>query len=75
MQLRAAREVSGKTQVQVAKEAQISESQYQNIEYDKCEPGVRTAIRIAKALNSTVENLFGAATPDKKKEPDGNPAK
>jgi putative transcriptional regulator len=75
MQLRAAREVSGKTQAQVAKEAQISESQYQNIEYDKCEPGVRTAIRIAKALNSTVENLFGAATPDKKKEPDGNPAK
>ena len=75
MQLRAARQVCGKTQAQVAKEAQISESQYQNIEYDKCEPGVRTAIRIAKALNSTVENLFGAATPDKKKEPDGNPAK
>ena len=50
MQLRAAREVSGKTQAQVAKEAQISESQYQNIEYDKCEPGIRTAIRIADVL-------------------------
>ncbi|MCD4835644.1 helix-turn-helix domain-containing protein [Phocea massiliensis] len=72
MQLRAAREASGKTQAQVAKLAKISESQYQNIEYDKSEPGVRTAIRIARVLNSTVENLFGAATPDK---PDGNPAK
>lgn len=63
MQLRAAREASSKTQAQVAKEAGISEAQYQNIEYDKNEPRVRTAIRIAKALNSTVEQLFGAATP------------
>ena len=65
MQLRAAREASGKTQAQVAKETGISETQYQNIEYDKCEPGVRTAIRIARSLNSTVEELFGAATPEK----------
>lgn len=63
MQLRAAREASSKTQAQVAKEAGISEAQYQNIEYDKNEPRVRTAIRIAKALNSTVEQLFEAATP------------
>lgn len=62
MELRAAREQSGKTQTQVASESGISESQYQNIEYDKSEPGVRTAIRIAKALGSTVEALFGAAT-------------
>lgn len=75
MKLRAAREKSGKTQAQVAKEADIGERLYQDYEYDKREPGVRTAIRIAKALNSTVENLFGAATPDSKKEPDGNPAK
>jgi DNA-binding XRE family transcriptional regulator len=74
MQLRAAREKSGKTQAQVAKEAKISEAQYQNIEYDKNEPKVRTAIRIARVLDSTVEELFGAATPDKTKEPDGNQA-
>ena len=74
MQLRAAREQSGKTQAQVARETGISEAQYQNIEYDKSEPRVRTAIRIAKVLNSTVEKLFGAATPDNAKEPDGNPA-
>ena len=64
MQLRAAREASGKTQAQVAKEAKVSERLYQDYEYDKCEPGVRTAIRIAEALGSTVEKLFGAATPD-----------
>lgn len=74
MKLRAAREQSGKTQAQVAKEARISELSYQRYEYDKREPGVRTAIRIAKALNSTVESLFGAATPDNTKEPDGNQA-
>ena len=63
MELRAARKQSGKTQAQVAKESEISESQYQNIEYD---PGVRTAIRIARALGRTVEELFGAATPEHK---------
>ena len=74
MELRAVREQSGKTQAQVAKEANISEVAYQMYEYDKREPRVRTAIRIAKALGSSVENLFGAATPDSTKEPDGNPA-
>ena len=72
MELRAAREASGKTQAQVAKEAKVAERLYQDYEYDKCEPGVRTAIRIARALNSTVEDLFGAATTENTKEPDGN---
>lgn len=60
MKLRAIREQSGKTQAQVAKEAKVAERLYQDYEYDKREPGVRTAIRIARALNSTVEDLFGA---------------
>lgn len=66
MELRAAREASGKTQAQVAKEAEIAERMYQDYEYDKYEPGVRTANRIARAVNSTAEALwgFGAATPD-----------
>lgn len=64
LNLRAARENSGMTQAQVATNAQIGERLYQDYEYDKREPGVRTAIRIAQALNSTVEMLFGAATPD-----------
>ena len=65
MQLRAARELSGNTQAQVAKETGISEAQYQNIEYDKNEPRVRTANRIARAVNRTSEELWGfsAATP------------
>ena len=63
MELRAAREKSGKTQVQVAKETGIAERQYQDYEYAKREPGVRTAIRIARAVGSSVEELFGAATP------------
>lgn len=49
-ELRAVRARAGKTQAQVAREASISEAQYQNIEYGKCEPNVRTAIRIADAL-------------------------
>ena len=74
MELRAAREASGKTQAQVAKEAMIAQRLYQDYEYDKREPGVRAANRIARAVNSTTVELWGfeAATPEK---PDGNPAR
>ena len=58
MKLKAAREQSGKTQAQVAKESGISETQYQNVEYDKSTPNVRTAIRIARAVGSSVEEIF-----------------
>lgn len=64
MKLRAAREKSGKTQAQVAKEIGVTEHMYQRYEYDRNEPGVRTAISIARAVDSSVEELFGAATPD-----------
>lgn len=76
MTLQAARERSGKTQARVAREVGISEQMYQRYEYGKCEPCVRTANRIARAVNSTTEYLwgFGAATPDMTKEPDGNQA-
>lgn len=58
LKLKAAREKSGKTQAQVAKEVGISIAQYQNIEYGKSEPGVRTAIRIAEVLGVDVKTLF-----------------
>ena len=74
MTLRAAREQSGKTQAQVAKEAGVSELAYQRYEYDKRVPSVTTAIRIARALNSTVEALFEAATPAIVETPGGNRA-
>lgn len=56
--LKAAREASGKTQAQVAKESGIAEQMYQRYEYGKSEPKVRTAIRIAEVLGQEVENLF-----------------
>lgn len=58
MRLKAAREKSGKTQVQIAKEIGTSAAQYQNYEYGKSEPCVRTAIKIADALNADVRELF-----------------
>lgn len=51
MALQAAREASGKTQARVAMEVGVSEQMYQRYEYGRNEPGVRTAIRIADALN------------------------
>ena len=62
----ATRKESDKTQAQIAKECKISEVAYQNYEYGNREPRVRTAIRIAKALNKDVgdmEELFGGGNP------------
>jgi transcriptional regulator with XRE-family HTH domain len=56
--LQTARKASGKTQKQVAEECGISNTIYQSYEYNIRTPSVRTAIRIATALNSTVEALF-----------------
>ena len=53
-----AREASGMTQAQVAEAANIAVRAYQNYEYNTRTPSVRTGIRIAAALNSTVEALF-----------------
>ena len=67
VKLQAAREASGKTQAQVAKEAQVTERMYQQYEYG-AEPGVRTAIRIADVIGiksyKEFKQLFGAATPE-----------
>lgn len=60
--LQAARRASGKTQAQVAREVGISELAYQFYEWGKREPRVRTAIRIADALDvADVRELFAAA--------------
>ncbi len=56
--LKEKRDEQGLTQVQVSDKAKVTERGYQDYEYGKREPKVRTAIRIAKALNSTVEELF-----------------
>lgn len=62
MRLQAAREKSGKTQAQVAKEAGIETVTYQRYEYGNREPSVRTAIRIADALSVIdLRELFDAS--------------
>lgn len=65
MKLQAARKKSGKTQKQVAKEAGISEIMYQRYERGTGSPGVRTAIRIADALDTTDLRELFAAVPEK----------
>ena len=53
-----ARNKKGLTQVEVAKKAKISTRRYQDYEAGKYSKSINTAILIAKALNSTVEELF-----------------
>lgn len=60
--LKVTREASGKTQAQVAKEVGITARGYRKLESQKDYKVVRTAIRIAKALNKEtgdMEALFG----------------
>lgn len=56
--LKAIRKKRGFTQVQVADKAQLTERGYQYIESARRTPNVYLAIKIAKALNTTVEELF-----------------
>lgn len=61
LKLKLAREQSGKTQVQVANETELTERTYQKYEAGMSSKTIQTAIRIAKALNTTVEELWGNA--------------
>lgn len=54
----AARKQSGKTQNQVAAEIGIAEVAYQRYEYGSGVNTIKTAIRIAKSLGTTVEKLW-----------------
>ena len=55
----AARKQSGKTQAQVAKEIGTAESAYQRYEHGTRTPNTIMGNRIARAINSTVEKLWG----------------
>ena len=62
MKLQAAREKSGKTKAQIAREVGVTVRAYQYYETNEKDPGVRTAIRIADALGvADVRELFAAA--------------
>lgn len=56
--LKKIRKNEGFTQVQVAEKAHLSERGYQYIEAGKRIPNVYLALEIAKALGTTVEELF-----------------
>ena len=57
--LKSIREKSGKTQAEIAKELGMLRELYQKYEYGAGTKTIQTAIRIAKALNSSVEELWG----------------
>lgn len=52
------RNKKGLSQVEVAKQAKISTRQYQRLENEGIRPNVKIAIRLAKILGITVEELF-----------------
>lgn len=56
--LKAKRQKTGLTQVEVAKQAKITTMSYQRYESGERIPKADTAMLIAKVLNSTVEELF-----------------
>lgn len=62
-QLQATREQSGKTQVQAANDLNMSVRSYQSYEYGMGAQTIKTAIRIAKNFNTTVEKLWGEPSP------------
>lgn len=57
--LKARREALNLTQKQVAERIGIKEQQYQFYEYGKMLPNVKLGIVIAKALETTIEALYG----------------
>ncbi len=56
--LKEMRERAGLTQKQVAEKIGTQWQVYQRYEYGKTDPSVSTALRIAKALSTTVEVLY-----------------
>lgn len=59
--LKQARQKAGYTQNSIAKSVGLSRVGYQNYEQDLRLPDVKTALRIASTLDTTVEALWGEA--------------
>lgn len=57
--LQNARELSGKTQEQIAVETEMNLRVYQNYEYGVNQRAIKNAVRIARAVGSTVEQIWG----------------
>lgn len=59
--LKERREALGLTQRQVAEKIGIAESAYQRYERGVREPSISMALRLAKALNATAEELYSSS--------------
>lgn len=66
--LQAFREKAGKTQLEVAKAANMHVRLYQSYEYGVSQRAIHNALRIAEVLGTTVEALWGQ---DKPAQPKG----
>ncbi len=65
----------GWTQEYVARRIGLSLTAIQKIETGERNPSYPVLVKLEDLFQMNHRDLFGAATPDKKKEPDGNPAK
>lgn len=61
--LRDARELAGLSQAELAARAGVSRQAVGAVEAGRHAPSVETAIRLARAVGATVEDLFGGAAP------------
>lgn len=59
---------------EVAEQVGITKQSISAIENGEVDPSYRTLCKLEKLFNRSHKFLFGAATPDNAKEPDGNPA-
>ena len=61
------------TQQRLAAEARISRRYLITLENNRKQPGVVIAIKLARALNATVEELFGHLVGEERAAPAGKP--
>ena len=59
----------------VAEQAGLTAEAIRLIETGERNPSYPVLVKLEDLFQMNHRDLFGAATPDKKKEPDGNPAK
>ena len=71
--LREVRLATGMTQSDVADASKISRRFYVALETERQEPRVVTAIRIARVLETTVEELYGHMVEEERAAPAGKP--
>ena len=72
--IRQAREKRGWTQKYVAEKVGITQTMLLKIETGKRKPSYDVLVKLENLFHMNHRKLFGAATPDNTKEPDGNRA-